>query len=112
LAAGEVQVVQTDKGSLGEVGDAPLKVVGLSQLGALGDQGLALLVEVTATSVELGGPTGHLGAVDHAGLVKIRKAAALGLGAITAAVQSSQLGGEQLVVGDRALSGHGGLARA
>ena len=105
MAAGEVQSVQTDKSPLGEVGDAPLEVVALGQLGPLGDQGLALLVEMTATGVELGGPTGHLGALDHARLVQVGEAAALGFRAITPALQSSQLGGEQLVVGDRALSG-------
>ena len=112
LAAGEVQTVQTDKGPLGEVGDAPLEVVGLGQLGPLGDQGLALLVEMTATGVELGGPTGHLGAVDHARLVQVGEAAPLCLRAITPALQSSQLGGEQLVVGDRPLSGQRCLASA
>jgi hypothetical protein len=112
LAAGEVQTVQTDKNPLGEVGDAPLEVVGLGQLGSLSDQGLALLVEMTATGVELGGPTGHLGLLDHARLVQVGEAAALGLRAITPAFQSGQLGGEQLVVGDRPRSGHGRLARA
>lgn len=112
LAAAEVQTVQTDESPLGEVGDAPLEVVGLGQLGPLSDQGLALLVEMTATGVELGGPTGHLGVLDHARLVQIREAAALGLRAITPAFQSGQLGGEQLVVGDRSLSGHGCLASA
>ena len=112
MAAGEVQTVQTDKSPLGEVGDAPLEVVGLGQLGPLSDQGLTLLVEMTATGVELGSPTGHFGALDHARLVQVGEAAALGLRAITPALQSSQLDGEQLVVGDRPLSGHGGLASA
>ena len=112
LAGGEVQSVQTDKSPLGEVGDAPLEVVGLGQLGPLSDQGLALLVEMTVTGVELGGPTGHFGAVDHARLVKISKAATLGVRAVTPALQPGQLGGEQLFVGDRPLSGHGRLAGA
>jgi hypothetical protein len=86
LAAGEVQTVQTDKSPLGEVGDAPLEVVALGQLDPLGDQGLALLVEMTAPGVELRGPTGHLGAVDDARLVQVGEAAALGLRAITSAL--------------------------
>jgi hypothetical protein len=86
LAAGEVQTVQTDKSPLGEVGDAPSEVIALGQLSPLGDQGLALLVEMTAPGVELGGPTGHLGAVDHACLVQVREAAPLGLRAIAPAL--------------------------
>jgi hypothetical protein len=88
------------------------RVVGLGQLGPLSDQGLALLVEMTVTGVELGGPTGHFGAVDHARLVKISKAATLCVRAVTPALQPGQLGGEQLFVGDRPLSGHGRLAGA
>jgi len=54
-----------------------------------------------ATGVELGSPTGHLDMLDHPGLVEVSQAAALGLGGLTSALQSGQLGCEQLVVGDR-----------
>jgi hypothetical protein len=79
------------------------------QLGSLGGQRLALVVEVLAAGLELGGPAGQLGGFDHPGLVEVGQAAALGLGSLGAAVQAGQLGGDQLVVGDRGLRRHRSL---
>ena len=82
------------------------------QLGSLGGQGLALVVEVVAAGLELGGPAGQLGGFDHPGLVEVGQAAALGLRRLGTAVQAGQLGREQLVVGDRDLRRHRSLPAA
>ena len=79
------------------------------QLGSLGDQRLALVVEALAAGLELGGPAGQLGGVDYPGLVEVGQAAALGLRGLGPAVQAGQLGGKQLVVGDQGLGHDDGL---
>jgi len=58
------------------------------QLGSLGGQGLALVIEVPAAGLELGRPAGQLGGVDHPGLVEVGQAAAFGLRGLGTAVQA------------------------
>jgi hypothetical protein len=109
LTTGEVQLVQTCQGTLGEAGDALLEVVGLRQLGPLGEQGSALVFDPARACVELGGSPGHLGIVEKASLVQICHSSALCLYAVVPTAQAAQLGCEQLVVRSRVGAGQRGL---
>jgi hypothetical protein len=56
----EVEPVQAGQCSCGEGVDALAEAVVRGQLGSLGGQGLALVVEMLAAGLELGGPAGQL----------------------------------------------------
>ena len=88
LAAVEVELVQPGERSCGEGLDALAEAVVRGQLGSLGDQRLALVVEVPAAGLELGGPAGQLGGFDYPGLVEVGQAAAFGLRGLGPAVQA------------------------
>jgi hypothetical protein len=111
LAAVEVEGVDAVQSSVGEVGDAAMKLVVGGQLALAGEQRVVFLVEAARAGVDLAGATSHLGVVDHPGLVEIGHPCAFGVRARNSALQSCQLGGQQLVVGGQGVSsGQGGFS--
>jgi hypothetical protein len=107
LFLGEVEGVDQVQDPGGEVADAVTQLVVASQLVALCDQGVAAFGEVAAAVLDVGGAALQLGQLDEAGLVEVDEAAAFAVGGVELAVQSGQLGGEQVVVGGRGAHGEG-----
>ena len=68
---------------------------------ALGFEFGLLCLEVSAAGVDVAGSSVEFFHVDVAGLVEVGEAASLGGGLFDAALESVELGGEQLVVGGR-----------
>jgi hypothetical protein len=110
LAAFEVEGLEANERLLSEVGDALVEMVVLGKLGALGDKRVAFAFDAAGAPVELAGPPCHVGVVDYPGLVEVGEAAALGGCLFDPAVEAVELGGEQLVVGDRCGGDHGSFA--
>ena len=107
LTAFEAEGVDAEHGLLSEVGDALVEAVFGGQLGLASDEGLAFLVEATTAVVDLACAAAHFCVVDHSGLVEVGDPSPFGMCTLEPAVESGQLGGEELVVGSWGLSGQG-----
>ena len=85
----------------GEVGDAAPEQVPVGERGALGGEGVTSGLLVTQACGDFAGAAVQLGQVDEPGLVEVGQPASFGCGGVDLAVEAGELGGEQLVVGDR-----------
>jgi hypothetical protein len=95
---------------VGESGDAVADLVVAGQFLALGGEGVAALLEVSSAGVGVGGAALQFGQVDQCGLVEVDQAASFDFDAVQASVEAGQFGGEEFVVGDGGVRGHGLLA--
>jgi hypothetical protein len=75
----EVELVDDGHNAVGESGDAVADLVVVCQFLALGGQGVAALLEVSAAGVGVGGAALQFGHVDQCGLVEVGQAASFGL---------------------------------
>jgi hypothetical protein len=101
----EVEVVEGCDRTSGEVGDAAAQLVVAGQLFAFGGEAVASFSEVTTSSFDVGGTALHVGQIDQSGLVEVDQSAALGFGGVELAVEPSELGGQQFVIGGRGTNG-------
>ncbi len=105
LLLGVVEVVDDGADAGGEPLDAASELVPPCQVRALAGEGVALCEEISLAGGDGGGAALELGHVDQVGLEQVDQPVVLGAGGVEFAVQPGQLGGEQLVVGDRGVHG-------
>ena len=110
LAVLEVERVDTLEGSPGEVRDAVVEAVVGGEFVALGDESLALLVELAVAGFEFTGAGLEFVFSDHSSLVQVGEAAPFSVGGVDSPFEAGQLGGEQFVVGCRCLACKGGFS--
>ena len=84
----------------GEVGD-PAEQVPAGERGPLGGEAVTPGLLVTQPGGDFAGAAVQLGQVDEPGPVQVGQPASLGRGGADLAVEAAELGGEQLVAGDR-----------
>jgi hypothetical protein len=101
LLLGLVELVYHFADLPGEVGDAAAEQVPVGQRGALGGEAVPFGVQVTQAGGDFAGAAVQLGQVDEPGLVEVGQPAPFGCGGVDLAVEAGELGGEQLVVGNR-----------
>jgi hypothetical protein len=100
LPLGGVELVD-DGGHAGcEVLDAVAEPVAAGEVGALGGEAGAFVLQFALPRGDRGGAALQPGHVDQPGLVEVDQPVVLAAGGFEFAVQAGQFGGEQLVVGD------------
>ena len=110
LPLGGVELVDDGADADGEVLDAVAEPVAAGEVGALGGEAGALVIEFALACGDRGGAALQFGHVDQPGLVEVDEPAVLAAGGLEFAVQAGQFGGEQLVVGDGSVHRDGLLA--
>ncbi len=101
LFLGAVELVDHFADLPGEVGDAAAEQVPVRERGPLGGEGVAFGLLVAQPRGDFAGAALQFGQLDEPGLVEVGEPAAFGCGGVDLAVEAGELGGEQLVVGDR-----------
>ena len=101
LSLGAVELIDDFADLGGEVGDAAAEQVAVGERGPLGGEAVTSGLEVAQADGDFAGAAVQLGQVNEPGLVEVGQPASLGHGGDDLAVEAAELGGEQLVVGDR-----------
>ncbi len=101
LSLGAVELVDDFADLPGEVGDAAAEQVPSGERGPLGGEAVTSGLEFAQPGGDFAGAAFQLGQVDEPGLVEVGQPAPLGRGGVDLAVKAGELGGEQLVVGNR-----------
>ena len=94
LALLEVELVDADGCSAGEVADSLLEAVVDGELLALGDELVALLGQRAVAEVDVSCSPLHLGELEQPGLVQVGETSSLGAVGVELACQSIQFGAE------------------